>query len=142
MKQEESLKEKYGTDPGLRVPEGYFGDLQKKIMEELPPYQKEPAVPEMTRWQRLKPYVYLAAMFCGIWLMMQLFHTVSQPITMSVDNAPEALVQLLDGENDFDFDDYAVMSAYAPDYILEEEVLDSYDNMADFENDFHALDNN
>ena len=134
MKQEEQLISKYGKDSGMKVPEGYFPDLEKRILESLPPYKKEIKAPALTRWQRVKPYVYLAAMFCGIWLMMKVFHTATQPMYMSLDNPPAALVEILDGDMDYDihymFDDYDYDSYDDDDLIM------SYDNIEDFEKDF------
>lgn len=132
MKQEEALKSKYGINDGLKVPDGYFLDLQKEIMGKLGPMPKSAPVIVPSRWQRVKPYVYLAAMFCGIWLMMKVFHTATQPMSMSLDNPPEALVELLD--NGYDYEPYNV---YSPDYdIDDEELIMSYDNIEEFEEDF------
>lgn len=134
MKQEEQLISKYGRDSGLKVPEGYFSDLEQRIMSSLPPYQKSQPKVELSRWQRIRPYVYLAAMFCGIWLMMKVFHTATQPISLSLDNPPEALVDMIDGGLDYDVH-------YLP-YIMEEfdaddeELIMSYDSIEDFEKDF------
>ena len=135
MKQEDYLKEKYGQDSGMRVPEGYFADLQQKVMESLPPYQSAPPKPQLSRWQRVKPYVYLAAMFCGIWLMMKVFHTVSDPMSLSLDNPPEALVHLIEQEPDY----YEYMDLTDENDIqLEDEVMGSYDSIEEFEKDFNA----
>ena len=133
MKQEDSIIKKYGKDSGMTVPDGYFADLQAKIMESLPEYKNQPAVIPQSRWQRMKPYVYLAAMFCGIWLMMKLFHTVSQPLSLSLDNPPEALVQLLERDTDYD---YFQLMGEVSDYAIEEEVIMNYDSFEDFERDF------
>lgn len=135
MKQEEELLNKYGKDSGMRVPEGYFPDLQKNIMDSLPGYKKPERVVELSRWQRIKPYVYLAAMFCGIWLMMKVFHTATQPMSMSLDNPPEALVELLDGRTSHDFNYLPFVNDYDFD---EEDVIMNYDNIEDFEKDFYG----
>ena len=135
MKPEQQLFSKYGKDSGLKVPEGYFADLQKNIMDSLPPYKKAEPQVEISRWQRVKPYVYLAAMFCGIWLMMKVFHSATQPISMSLDNPPQALVEMIDGGLDYDvhylpyLDDMDFNSD-------DSELIMSYDNIEDFENDF------
>ena len=134
MKQEEQLISKYGKDSGMKVPEGYFADLEKQIISSLPPYMKKEPIVEMSRWQRVKPYVYLAAMFCGIWLMMKVFHTATQPMSLNLDNPPEALVEMIDGGLDYDVH-------YLP-FIMEdfddddEELIMSYDSIEDFEKDF------
>ncbi len=49
------------------VPEGYFEQLTGNIMNRIP--EREPAVPQtihITTWQRIKPWFYMAAMFCII----------------------------------------------------------------------------
>lgn len=138
MKQEETLLKEYGRDSGMKVPEGYFAGLQTKIMDSLPPYKAEAPTPDLSRWQRMKPYVYLAAMFCGIWLMMQLFHMVSNPMSLSLDNPPEAIVQILD--HDQEYYDYIGYPS-EPDFLMEEDVMASYDSIEDFERDFNALNN-
>ena len=137
MKQEDSIKDKYGKESGMKVPDGYFSELESRILTSLPPYQAKPIVPAMTTWQRVKPYVYLAAMFCGIWLMMKVFHTATQPMSLSLDNPPEAIVQLLDHE--LYPEDYISLQL-SSDYDLEEEVVMSYDSFEDFEKDFESED--
>ena len=133
MKAEEQLISKYGKDSGMKVPEGYFADLERNIMNSLPPYQQSQKTVVLSRWQRVKPYVYLAAMFCGIWLMMKVFHTATQPLSMSLENPPQALVDMLDGGLDYDIH----YLPYMPDFdIDDEEFIMSYDNIEDFENDF------
>ena len=117
----------------MKVPEGYFSDLERNIMNALPPYPSQRKAPKLSAWQRMKPYAYLAAMFCGIWLMMKVFHTATQPMSLNLDNPPEALVDLI--ENDYDFD--VNYSPYSPDFDIEdEEFIMSYDNIEDFEKDF------
>ena len=59
MKEEDELLKKYGTQNPFTVPEGYFENFSKK---EYPP--TAPAT--ITTWQRIKPWVYMAAMFCGL----------------------------------------------------------------------------
>lgn len=133
MNEEEKLREKYGTDTGYRVPEGYFEALNRNIIEGLPAYPKQRQAQKMSAWQRVKPYVYLAAMFAGIWVMMKVFHTVGSTQSITLDNPPAAVISLLD-----DNDAYPVymMSSDEPEYILEDEVSESYDNIDDFEKDF------
>ena len=77
MRHEDKLKEKVGKKLPYRVPEGYFESFTSRMLEQLPEYPAKPAPRQLSRWQRIKPYVYLAAMFAGIWCMMQVFHRVS-----------------------------------------------------------------
>lgn len=133
MRQEDILKEKYGTDPGFRVPDGYFEDLNVRIMSSLPPYPEAPRSVKLSAWQRVKPYVYLAAMFAGIWLMMNMFHHLtSNSGSLMLENPPEALVQMIEGEN---YDMVPVFYSET-DYDLEQEVSGNYDSIDEFESDF------
>ena len=132
MRQEDQLKEKYGTDPGFRVPDGYFEELNLKIMESLPAYPEAPRTVDMSLWQRVKPYVYLAAMFAGIWMMMKVFHTATTSETLNLDNPPAALAQAAaDGSDE-------IMHFFSPasDYALEEEMTQTYGSIEEFQADF------
>ncbi len=74
MKREDStILEKYGKDPGFKVPENFFEDFNKRMTEMLPDVEITPVDVKPTMWQRLKPLVYMAAMFAGVWCMMQVF---------------------------------------------------------------------
>ncbi|MBD5358405.1 MAG: hypothetical protein HDR88_15705 [Bacteroides sp.] len=132
MHQEEILKEKYGSETGFRVPEGYFEELNQRILSELPPYPAAQKSVPLSMWQRVKPYVYLAAMFAGIWMMMKVFHTVTTSDRLNLDNPPAAIVQALESHS---FDDIMLFST-GSDYELEKEVSASYDSMEDFQEDF------
>ena len=74
MKQENStLLNKYGKDPGFKVPENYFEDFNKRMVDMLPDVEITPVDVKPTMWQRIRPIVYMAAMFAGVWCMMQVF---------------------------------------------------------------------
>ncbi len=67
MKEEDEIRRKCGTKNPFSVPEGYFEDFTQQLMEKLP--ERTPSVPvttKVTPWQRVKPWLYLAAMFCGL----------------------------------------------------------------------------
>ncbi|MDE7402549.1 MAG: hypothetical protein K2M87_03955, partial [Muribaculaceae bacterium] len=114
-------------------PEGYFDSLSDQIMAKLPEYPAKPVVKEMTTWQRLKPYVYLAAMFAGIWCMMQIFHHAGGLGRLNLDNPPEQIAAYIDTVSD---DDMLILPASESDDELIEDVSEQYDNIADFEKDF------
>lgn len=128
---ENRLKETFGKDPGWRVPEGYFDSFYKEIGEKLPPYKAAPEAVSLSKWQRVKPYLYLAAMFAGIWMMMKVFHTVSNDSALNLDNPPEHIAMLMASDPDFDL--------YAdPKYGYEEDydsLIESYDDMSQLEKD-------
>ena len=72
MKKKEDILQQVGRKTGYKVPEGYFENFAARMTEQLP--ERELPKPEIvTTWQKLRPYIYLAAMFAGIWLMLQVF---------------------------------------------------------------------
>ena len=74
MKHDDStILNKYGKDSGFKVPENYFEDFNKKMAEMLPDVEITPVDIKPTMWQRIKPLVYMAAMFAGVWCMIQVF---------------------------------------------------------------------
>lgn len=69
---------------GLTVPQGYFDDFEAKMAAALP-YRAEAeeesptAVPHPGLWIRVRPYVYMAAMFAGVWCMLKMFTLIYAP---------------------------------------------------------------
>ena len=68
------MKEKLNlpiTDPqsGFRLPDGYFDALTQRVMDCLPSDEASlsaaPQPEEITLWQRVRPWIYLAARFAG-----------------------------------------------------------------------------
>ncbi len=61
------LEEIDKTKNPFKVPENYFAQFNQEIMDRLP--EKEIVVPEpVSMWDRAKPWVYLAAMFIGLYI--------------------------------------------------------------------------
>ena len=63
---------------GMKAPEGYFADFAARMCASLPerPEIEHPetiSTAPRTTWEKVRPYVYMAAMFAGIWLMLQVF---------------------------------------------------------------------
>ncbi len=73
MKKEETrLFDRCGRKNAFKVPEGYFEDFAGRMMDRLP--EKMPVGEEtVSLWMRVKPWIYMAAMFCGIMLMVRMF---------------------------------------------------------------------
>ena len=70
MKEDTNLKHKFGTENHFTVPEDYFKNLIPNIMEQLPELE-EKETPHIRLWDRVKPWVYMAAMFCGLMFMIR-----------------------------------------------------------------------
>jgi hypothetical protein len=63
-------------DP-FKVPDGYFEGLTDSIMKHLPDrISEEPR--ELSLWQKMQPWMYMAAMFAGIALMFKIFSSSPQ----------------------------------------------------------------
>lgn len=123
MKQGEEILQKIGRDTGFRVPDGYFETVYDTIGKNLPK-REEPVVVPMTTWQKLKPYVYLAAMFGGIWCMVHMVHMV-MPQDVSLENPPEEVLAELENEPE-SFEELYRAEFAVEDIELESQVLSEY----------------
>lgn len=95
---------------GMTVPEGYFADFRKRMTVSLPeqPWEKVAIPQKRTRWQIIRPYVYLAAMFVGIWCMLQMFDLMRTPASYEF-SSNSSLMSAID--NDSFYFDYLTSSA-------------------------------
>ena len=72
MEKKTPLLDEIGRKHGMCVPGDYFADFTEKMVDSLP--EREIPLPEQpTLWLRVRPWVYMAAMFAGVWLMMKMF---------------------------------------------------------------------
>lgn len=95
MKFEDRLTEKINRKTGQTVPDGYFELVIRQVEARLPERDDlsgRPVKP-LSRWHRIRPYVYLAAMFAGIWCMMKMFHDISDRSSLNIDNPPALVAQ-------------------------------------------------
>lgn len=103
---------------GMTVPDGYFEQFAAQMKASLPeqPWEKESVtdgpniMPARSLWQRVRPYVYMAAMFAGIWLMMNVSTLIGTggdvPASSTASSSP-TIAQLMD-EGESEFSDYAI----------------------------------
>jgi len=96
-----------GHRTGMTVPEGYFDNFTEQMCAKLPeqPWEKAttPNVMPRSFWQKVRPYVYMAAMFAGIWCMMKGFDMVRSDSTIALDKNPQLISAV---NNDAFFNDY------------------------------------
>lgn len=100
---------------GLEVPEGYFADFAARMAASLPdrpelehPDDIEAENSPRTFWQHVRPYVYMAAMFAGVWLMMQMFGMISGKNSLQPMDTNPVLAEALTNETfvyDYIYDD-------------------------------------
>ncbi len=64
---DKKLEDICGKNNPFTVPEGYFEHFTEQLMAKLPKKETNAQPPRhITTWQRIKPWFYMAAMFCGI----------------------------------------------------------------------------
>ena len=73
MSPEDKILQKIGKKNPFTVPENYFEDFTQELMGKLPAKEAVLQTEEPTLWQRVKPWLYMAAMFCGIMLSVRIF---------------------------------------------------------------------
>ena len=73
MEKENNILRKAGTRNPFKVPEGDFEGFTQELMDRLPEKEMIPEMQEPTLWQRVKPWIYMTAMFCGIMLSVRVF---------------------------------------------------------------------
>lgn len=95
MKNDNDILSTINRRSGMTVPEGYFDDFASRMMKQLPEHHSidpgtDTASPDKpSLWFRIRPYVYMAAMFAGIWCMLNIFKILGSSSTdLTVDNNP------------------------------------------------------
>ena len=120
---------------GMTVPEGYFEQLNRRIMAQLP---ELPAAEDSRRsglWLKLRPYVYMAAMFGGIYCMMQLFDIIRHPKTdLNIESFPVLTATLSDKNNSemiYQIDDYDIIEDLINAGVTADELYFNDDSIVD-----------
>ncbi|MBQ8225534.1 MAG: hypothetical protein IJZ86_09345 [Bacteroides sp.] len=112
MKEEDALLRNIGTGNPFRVPDGYFEQLTSEVMNKLP--EKEtPAylTREPTRWERVKPWLYMAAMFAGAALLIRVG-------SATTESQSEALAREEAEQEEMEYISTAVDNSMMDDYSL------------------------
>ncbi len=131
MKTDHNILEKVGRQTGYTVPDNYFDSVRSKIMENLPEYQeKKPE--KLSAWRKVQPYIYMAAIFAGIWCMMKMFHMMTTT-DLSLDNPPESVALAMAAA---DHTDWYAPSDNSDYFILEDDICSQYSSFEDFKSDF------
>ena len=88
----DNILEKINRQDGFTVPEGYFEDFAGRMMAQLPPRPEleTPVAPSRrSLWQTVRPFVYMAAMFAGVWCMLKMFTLMTgTDDSLSIENNP------------------------------------------------------
>lgn len=128
MKEEENkILKQIGRHDGLTVPPGYFDDFAARMAASLPKTEfEESATPaailkSRTFWQKVRPYVYMAAMFAGVWCMMKLFSMLS---TSADPRTSAIMAEAMDNEV---FVDEYIIDDIDDRYLMEQMYEDGVD---------------
>ena len=118
MKEEDTLLKKLGKENSFKVPEGYFENLTSEVMNKLPEKEKVVFKEEsVSTWTRLKPLLYMAAMFVGAALIIRV---ASSEHTPSVERMAAD-----DTETEMEYINMAVENSMLDDYSLYVYLADS-----------------
>lgn len=110
---------------GMTVPDGYFADFAARMTAALPErdWEKGPVVVKRSAWHKVRPYVYLAAMFAGVWCMMQMFTLMGAGSRgFSVDGNPVLSAAI---SNDHFINDYFINEGEISDYQLMQDLYET-----------------
>lgn len=102
----QDILSKIDHQSGMTVPDNFFEDFNKRMIEALPEQSWEKSSPQImprSFWSRVRPYVYMAAMFLGIWCMMKTFDLMRGDVPVSVEKNTQLMSVI---NNDAFFNDY------------------------------------
>ena len=113
MKEDTELKKKIGKENPFKVPEGYFENIVPEIMKQLPEAEAQESE-EITMWERVKPWVYMVAMFCGLMFGLRVM-MMDKPVSKEINADNVSMTDSVQGIPD----EYI-------DPILEQAMMDDY----------------
>lgn len=102
----QDILSKIDHQSGMTVPDNFFEDFNKRMIEALPEQSWENSSPRImprSFWSRVRPYVYMAAMFLGIWCMVKTFDLMRGDVPVSVEKNTQLMSAI---NNDAFFNDY------------------------------------
>lgn len=127
MKEDTELKKKIGKENPFKVPEGYFKNIVPEIMKQLPEAEAQESV-EITMWERVKPWVYMVAMFCGLMFGLRVM-MMDKPVNKEMNTDNVSMTDSVQGTPDEYIDpilDQAMMDDYTLYMYLTDADLEIY----------------
>ncbi len=115
MEKEDHILKKAGTKNPFTVPNGYFEKFTQDLMTHLPEKDTSMLYSEPTLWERVKPWIYMTAMFCGIMLSVRIFvgepkkvefPTITQADAESITEAEWEIIVSQSMISDYDLYEY------------------------------------
>lgn len=127
MKEDKNILDQINRKSGMTTPENYFADFAEKMMQSLPEKQ-EPEIKPLTTWQRVRPYAYLAAMFAGIWCMVEMVDLITSSVGTPIESNEQIVAEALTDDAFFDeycyedFNEYSLLETMYDDEIAPEDI--------------------
>ena len=115
MKEDTELKKKIGKENPFKVPEGYFENIVPEIMKQLPEAEAQESE-EITMWERVKPWVYMVAMFCGLMFGLRVM-MMDKPVNKEINAGNVSMTDSVQGIPD-EYIDPILDQAMMDDYTL------------------------
>ena len=118
MEKKTPLLDEIGRKHGMKVPGNYFADFTEKMTESLPE-REFPELVQPSLWLRVRPWIYMAAMFVGAALIIRVASVNYKPETtetasneaVEVDSdADEYINAVLEGSMMVDYSLYVYLT--------------------------------
>ncbi|MDD2952019.1 MAG: hypothetical protein PHC95_02480 [Parabacteroides sp.] len=123
-KEENNLDRLKGTNP-FTVPEGYMEGLTERIMSQLPEKTEE-ETRRISMMDRVRPWLYMAAVFAGLGLFFKAIVGIGGPGGGTVSDSllvrtevPATALDIIEAEEDEEYLEY--LEAQYANYLLDEE---------------------
>ena len=113
------------------VPAGFFDDFERKMAAQLPyrpEIEEDHSTPSAHRgwWQAIRPYAYMAAMFAGIWCMLQMFNVISPAPSSIVPMSENPILAEAFGNDEF-VSTYLISDMDQWDLVSDDDDSDDFD---------------
>ena len=127
MKGNKNILDQINRNSGMTTPENYFADFTEKMMQSLPEKQ-EPVIKPLSTWQRVRTYVYMAAMFAGIWCMVEMVNLITSSAGTPIESNEQIVAEAITDDSFFDeycyedYNEYSLLETMYDDGIDSEEI--------------------
>lgn len=125
---------------GMSVPEGYFEAFADRMTSRLPERPEllvaDTPSPQRSFWTAVRPYVYMAAMFAGVWCMLHIFHSLSgKGELVPMDSNPVLASALATDDLVYDYVLTDVSARDVVDQFMDDGLIDEDFDMDEFSQD-------
>jgi len=125
-KKENIVEELRGRQP-FRVPDGYFESLTDEFMRSLPKKAK-PETKVISFYDRVKPWLYIAAVFTGIIILFNIYYKTSAISEKEKSALTSIIFNVEEGDGDdedfLEFFEEMYVDKYAISYIIDDYLID------------------